>query len=83
MRSTSLTTSRPIILDPAGQEIIERAFKERSRPRASFLDVADATVRTLMQTGQLAAYTLPGTDPFETIRQLIDAERPRRRTRAA
>ena len=67
--------------DSAGQQIIEQAFKERSRQRASFLDVADATVRTLKQTGQLAAYTLRGTDPVETIQQLLAAERRRQAIR--
>jgi hypothetical protein len=80
---TSITTTnpRPTILNSAGQQIIEQAFRERSRQRASFLDVADATVRTLKQTGQLSAYALPGVDPFEAIHSLLDAERRRKEVR--
>ncbi len=81
MRSTTATPSRPTILNAAGQQIIEQAFRERSRPRASYLDVADATLRTLKQTGQLAAYILPDVDPFQAIQDQINAERRCRGTR--
>lgn len=64
----------PKILNQAGQRIIDEAFKGRSRRRASYLDVADATVRTLNQTGQLQAYVLPGVDPLQVIQNLVDAD---------
>jgi hypothetical protein len=79
--STTASTSRPTILNPAGQQIVDQAFKERSRQRASYLDVADTTLQTLKQTGQLAAYALPGVDPFQTIREQINAERRRKGSR--
>jgi hypothetical protein len=75
VRSITTSSARPVILNPAGQQIIDRAFRDRSRQRASYLDVADATVRTLQQTGQLATYTVPGTDPIATIRHFLAAER--------
>jgi hypothetical protein len=83
LSTTSAAGSRPAILNSAGQNIIEAAFRERSRRKASFLDVADATVRTLKQTGQLSSYVLKDVDPFEAIRNLIDAERRRQGTRGS
>lgn len=58
---------RPHVLSDVWQPILEEVYNQRSRPRASYADFAEAICRFLDRAGLLDRFAAPGTDPIARI----------------
>ena len=65
MRRT--TSDRPRVLNDAWQPVLDEIYAQRSRPRASYADYAEAIVRFLDASGGLSRFARPGVDPLAVI----------------
>lgn len=59
--------AKPQLLNPQGQRMLEAAFAERPRARASFSDFAYGYLCALKDHELLRDYTIRGRDPFALI----------------
>lgn len=66
MRRTAI--DRPRLLNNAGEQLIDEAFRQRSRKQMSWADCAETVIFTLEATGMLQHYLQPGIDPLTTIK---------------
>ena len=56
------------VLNTEGQRLIDEAFRQRTRHRGAYQDVADAYIRALRDHGLLERYLIPGVDPFDVLK---------------
>lgn len=67
---------RAALLNPEGQMLLEKAFAERCRQRASFGDFAEGYIKALDQQGRLLPYLMEGVDPYEVLEWVADRGLP-------